>query len=432
MDDRDQDLTGLFVRDLDEIPLPARGAWRRVSGRESNLMRASRTLLAAGAVVAVLAIALILGLQLRDRTETAASPSASPTPSASGATVVAPSATPAATSTPGGVIYNDDFGFVGADVGSGVSIRSESGAPRQGLSFSAQGFAVSPDGKNIAYWTVGTSSGPQQLRTFTTLGNATEQTWVTLAAGVRGGGIAWSSDGAALLYSTETGNFGISGGANSATLNVYELAADGRHGTTIDTQTNTGWLYRPIAWDRSANLAAAALTGEGASMTFYVTVRLNPDNSYTVQRVDNRSRDSGLSLGTASTDGKLVLAIDGFSGNIVWWPLADIGAKKTASGTGKTGARWQPGTHKIGFISADGGFVLFQTDDGSASTPFRGVKSGSTVRTFRADGTAVVLSFIPPGTTGLGSTDYTLTRLADGASVAFQATAGLGASVRLR
>lgn len=397
----------------------------------------SRNVWIAAAVVVILAIVIVVGLQQRQGDVAVGSPS----PTVSGkvsapATTAAATATAAASSspaaTPGSAVYNDDFGFVVTDVGAGATIRSESGAPRQGLSFSAQGFAVSPDGKNIAYWTVGTSSGPQQLRTFTTLGNATEQTWVTLAAGIRGGGVAWSNDSAALLYSTETGNFGISGGANSATLNVYELAANGRHGTTIDTQTNTGWLYRPIAWDRSADLAAAALTGEGASMTFYVTVRLNPDNSYTVQRVDNRSRDIGMSLGSASTDGTLVLAIEGGSGNIVWWPLADIAAKKTASGTGKTGARWQPGTHKIGFISADGGFVLFQTDDGSASTPFRGVKAGSTVRAFRADGTAVVLSFIPPGSTGLGSTDYTLTRLADGASATFEATGGLGASVRLR
>ena len=397
----------------------------------------SRNVWIAAAVVVALAIVIVVGLQQRQG-DVAVSPSptvsakvsASSTTAAATASAAAPS-TPAATQ--GGAVYNDDFGFVVTDVGAGASIRNESGAAQQGLSFSAQGFAVSPDGKNIAYWTVGTSSGPQQLRTFTTLGNATEQTWVTLAAGQRGGRIAWSNDSAALLYSTETGNFGISGGVNSATLNVYELAASGRHGATIDTQTNTGWVYRPIAWDRSANLAAAALTGDGGGMSFYVTVRLNADNSYAVQRVDTRSREIGIvTLGSASTDAKLVLAIEGSAANVVWWPLADISAKKTAAGTGKTGAQWQPGTHKIGFISADGGFVLFQADDGSASTPFRGVKAGSTVRAFRADGTAVVLSFVPPGGTGLGSTDYTLTRLADGASVTFQATAGLGASVRLR
>jgi len=400
----------------------------------------SRNVWIAAAVVVVLALVIVVGLQTRQGDVAVGSPSPTVSGKASAsATSAAATATAAASSSPaatqGSAVYNDDFGFIVTDVGASATIRSESGAPRQGLSFSAQGFAVSPDGKNIAYWTLGTSSGPQQLRTFTTLGNATEQTWVTLAAGQRGGGIAWSTDGAGLLYSTETGNFGIGGGTNSATLNVYELAAIGRHGTTIDTQTNTGSLYRPIAWDRAANLAAAGLTGEGATMTFYVTVRINPDGSGTAQRVDNRSTQStGMPMGSvrAATDAKLVLGVDSGSGNVMYWPLADIAAKKTASGTGRTGALWQPGTHKIGFISTDGGFVLFQADDGSASTPFRGVKAGSIVRSFRADGTAVVLSFIPPGSTGLGSVDYTLTRLADGASATFQATGGLGASVRLR
>lgn len=67
-------------------------------------------------------------------------------------------------------------------------------------------------------------------------------------------------------------------------------------------------------------------------------------------------------------------------------------------------------------------------DDGSASTVFRGVKPGSTVRTFRADGTAVVLAFVPQGST-LGLTDYTVYRLSDGASVSFQELGGLIASV---
>ncbi|HEV2012241.1 MAG TPA: hypothetical protein VGS17_14585 [Candidatus Limnocylindria bacterium] len=76
--------------------------------------------------------------------------------------------------------------------------------------------------------------------------------------------------------------------------------------------------------------------------------------------------------------------------------------------------------------------MLYTADDGSASTPFRGVKGGSSLRTFRADGTAVVLAFVLQGSTGLGATDYTLTRLADGASVTFQELGGLAVSVRLR
>jgi hypothetical protein len=141
-----------------------------------------------------------------------------------------------------------------------------------------------------------------------------------------------------------------------------------------------------------------------------------------------------LTMGSvrASTDATRVLGIDLDSGEVKFWPLADMAASKVASGTGKTGAFWQPASHKIGFLSADGSFLLFEAEDGSVATAFRGVKSGTFVRTFRVDGTAVVLSFIPQSSTGLGSTDYTLYRLSDGANVAFQEIGGLAASVRLR
>jgi hypothetical protein len=385
----------------------------------------------AAAVVVVFAMIIVIGLQQRQGDVAVVSPSptvsarASATASVAAATAsTAASASPAATG--GSAVYNDAFGFIVSDVGAGAFFRKESSSAPL-ASFDHAGFAVAPDGKLTAFW----KPGPQMELQIT--GGASELTLVTLAAGTRGGGIAWSSDGAGLLYSTETGSFGIGGGTNSATLNIYEIAANGRHGTTIDTQTNTGWLYRPIAWDRAANLAAAGLTGEGAAMAFYVTVRMNADGSNTVQRADTRSSQAvGMSMGSVrgSTDAKLVLGIDGST--VVWWPITDIAAKKTAAGTGQSGALWQPGTHKIGFLDVSGGFVLLQTDDGSASTPFKGAKAGSTVRTFRADGSAVVLAFFPQGSTGLGSTDYTLVRLADGASVTFQATGGLRASVRFQ
>ena len=444
MADRDKDLTHLFVRDLDEIPLPARGAWRRVSGRETTLMRASRSLLAAGGVVAILAIALIIGFQLRDRSTTAANPSASPTPSASGATIVAPSAsaTPVATSAPGGGIYNDDFGFVvtGGDGPPGGSIRNESTNARIG-SFATTAFAVSPDGKRIAFWTL-YAAGPE-LHVFS-VGNSAEQTLVTLAADQRGGGIAWSNDGAGLLYSTETGNIGVGGGPpNSATLSVYEFATAGRHGTTIDTQTDTGWIYRPIAWDRSANLAASGLTGNGGGLSFYVTVRINPDNTFTRQQVDTRSRTTfGMPMGSikASTDAKLVLGVDFDSGDIKWWPLADFTASKSQAGAGKRGALWRPGTHEIGFMGPSDQFWLGDVDKagslGLCCTAFSGAPPTSTLRTFRADGTAVVLG-VAAGTP-FGQADYTMVRLGSdpkstsGDRVTFQDLGGLGVSVRLR
>jgi hypothetical protein len=406
------------------------------------------------AVVAVLAIALIVGFQLRDRDKTAANPGASPTPSASGATAVNPgpsasagsSASPSAISAVSSSIYNDAFGFIvtGGDGPPHISIRRESSDARLANPSATAAWAVSPDGKQIALWSL--VVGPAELHLYD-VGTGAERTVMTLAAGQRGSGVAWSSDGAGLLYSTEMGGFGVGGdGTNSATLNVYEFATNGRHGTTIDTQTNTGWLYWPIAWDRSANLAAAGLTGEGGGMAYYVTVRIDPNNSFNVQRVDTRHTQdlNGMSMGSirASSDAKLVLGVEGESGNLKWWPLSDIAATKVQAGVGKRGALWRPGTHEIGFLSAEQ-FWLGDVDKAGAQgvccTAFSGAPATSALRTFRADGTAVVLGV--GETTAFGQASYTLVRFTgdpfaakatSGERVTFQDLGGLTTSVRFR
>jgi hypothetical protein len=447
VDERDKDLTNLFVRDLDEIPLPPRGAWRRGAGGETILMRSSRYLLTAGAVMAVLALALIVGFQLSQRQQSAANPSASPTPSASGATAANPSASPSGTATApvatnapasGGAIFNDDFGFVVTAGNAGMRIRSESSNASVGT-FPGVVFAVSPDGTQIAYFT---TAGPQQLRIFRAAGNANEQTLTTLAAGARGGGIAWSSDGTGLVYSIESGTF-IGGGPNSATLNIYDLNPDGPHAATIDTQNNTGWVYRPLAWDRTTNLVAAGLTGDGGYMGKYVTVRLNADHSFTAVSADTSSRGMLMGQTHASTDGKFVLGVSLTSGDLVWWPVNDYGAAKTEPGAGKRGALWRPGTHEIGFMSGEQlwlGDIDKAGAQGLCCTAFSGAPATSTLRMFRADGSAVVLTvqFVPTGSPPpVSQTQYTLVRIGSdpkstaGDRVNLQDVAELMGSVRL-
>jgi hypothetical protein len=167
--------------------------------------------LTAGAILALLAIALIVGVQLNQRQQTVAAPSASPTASASTAPVAAPSpsATPClgpcgptgATSTAGGSTYNDDFGFVLAEPGSGrtTTIRRESGT-RLG-SFDQQQFAVSPDGRQIAWFTP-EGAQPQQLRIANAADLPQSQLLRTIGAAERGGTIVWSNDASGLLYQT--------------------------------------------------------------------------------------------------------------------------------------------------------------------------------------------------------------------------------------
>jgi len=395
----------------------------------------------AAAAVAVIAIVIVIGLRSPEQTGRTASPSPSLTASARAtatASASATSSTPATASTaPGGAIYDDGFGFIVFEQQAGkASFRRESSNARLS-SFDQQGFAVSPDGFSIAYWTPGSGPSPQQLRI---IGGASELTLITLASGQRAGGIAWSSDGAAVAYSTDSGG-SLGGAANSSTLNIYELAANGRHGTTIATESNTGWFYRPIAWDRSANIVAAGLTGEGGGMGFYVTVRINPDNSFNVQRMDTKSSGLGILMQSvgASSDAKFVLGVDFGSSDIRWWPLADYAAGKTQSGAGKRGALWRPGTHEIGFMSGEQ-LWLGDVDKAGAlglcCTGVSGVPATSSLRTFRADGSTALIAV---GSTGRAElADFPLIRLGgdpkatSGDRVTFKELGGLATSVRFR
>ena len=445
MADRDKDLTHLFVRDLDEIPLPPRGAWRRVSERETTLMRASRTLLAAGAVVAVLAIALIIGFQLRDRSTTAANPSPSPTPSASGATVVAPSATatPGATSAPGGGIYNDDFGFIFGEPGAGLNIRKESSSTTPWIgSFKEQGFAVSPDGTQIAYWTVKTSTQQSQIQIVSAANPQALGASSTLSANEEGGVIIWANDSSGVAYTiispgppTQTGPPAI-----TSTIRTFNVRpGNAGPGQVVAQWNEAGRFMQPIAWDRASNTLAAGVTGEGGFMTDYILV-----NTATPQANAKRTPVTGrvtMSSVRPSTDAKFVVGTDIDSG-FSYWPLADYSAKiaPAESKYWQAGVLWRPGTHEIGFIGPSNQFWLCNVDRntplGCGTTAFSGVPAGATVRTFRADGGAVLLA-VSAG--GGAPTTYTLVKFTPlaakatgGERVTFQDVGGLRTSVRLR
>ncbi len=411
------------------------------NGAVVRAMRASRILRFAVAVVTVaivLIVGLAVGVQMNQRQQGVAAPS--PTATASPRTTTAPSAsaTPTVTTT---TIYNDDFGFVitGGDGPPHAVIRKESSRASNGTTqFAPEAFAVSADGKEVAFWAKYSATPELHLLS---AGTGAERTLVTLTADQRAGGVAWSTDGAALLYSIDTG-CGICGGPIGATLNIYELAASGRHGTVVDTQTNTGW-YRPIAWDRSANLAAAGLLVEGGSMALYVTFRIDTGNTFTAHRVSSNAGTGKLGIlmqsVRASTDAKFALGVDFESGDIKWWPLADVTASKSQVGAGKRGAQWRPGTHEIGFMGPSDQFWLGDVDKagslGLCCTAFSGAPAGSTLRTFRADGTAVLLGV---GDANPFLANYTLVRFGgdpkstSGDRVSFQDLSGVLASVRLR
>ncbi len=449
MDERDKDLTHLFVRDLDEIPLPPRGEWRRAQGRESIAMKSSRYLLTVGAIVAVLAVALIVGFQLRDRSVGVANPSASPTPALTSLPNVVPPSptanpnvapTPCVGSTcPGGpppnsAVFNDDFGFIvsAGDIAA-ANIRKESSSARIG-SFASQDYAVSPDGRQVAYWRA--SSGGSLLDVYTvSSGNA--RTIIGLST-QGGGAIAWSSDGTGVVVAANSADSSASGGPTSQLITVD--VASGDH-VQIAKRTD-GRLYWPLAWNRGLNVVAGGVTGEGGFMTEYFTI----DTIATASATKSFPVQGRTTIGSVhvTNDTKWVLGVDIDTNAISYWPLFDYSQAKTVpvATAGKAGALWRPTTHQIGFI-ASSAFWLYDVDlaDPQIGSAWFTVQGGSLLRTFRADGRAVVLA-VPVSTTDVqAGTSYTLSLLGDppvapksiaANRVTFPDSGGLQTSVRIR
>jgi hypothetical protein len=443
VDERDKDLTGLFVRDLDEIALPPRGDWRRARGRENTAMRASRYLLIAGAMAAVLAIALLAGYTLNQRQQGVAAPSASPsrTPDASPSTAGAVGST--ATPSPGASArdaYNDDFGFVLTEPGAGrtTTIRRESGT-RLG-SFDQERFAVSPDGRQIAWFTPA-GAQPQQLRIANAADVTQSQLLRTIGAAERGGTIVWSNDGSGLLYVVSTPRDTGPGPEQPATYVVHTF--DMRGTTTLDrvvlTSPSPGFVLQPIAWDRAANVAAVVETGGGGFLGAYDVIRFNGTEVVTTKtEILPRGQMLAFSV-SASSDAKFVLggSIDGGAGSLLWWPIADIGARRAV--TGAFNGLWRPNTHEIAMFGScsgvagcgtNGGLRLIDVDTGATRIVYGASTANMSLRAFRADGSAVII--YAPQAPGSDITDYTLVPVSGSTPITFKEVNGLIASVRLR
>jgi hypothetical protein len=443
VDERDKDLTHLFVRDLDEISLPPRGEWRRPQGRETFAMRTSRYLLTAGLIVVVLAVALIVGFELRDRPTGVTNPSSSPRSDLTSLPIIvrpSPTANPNVTPTPcvgstcpggpppNGAVFNDDFGFIVTEGATAASVRRESSSVTPWIgAFEQQGFAVSPDGTLIAYWAVG-GAPPAQLRIVKASNPDSLLASSALRTNERGGGIVWSGDSSGIAYAVNSGN-----PTTSSTIRTWDVRSGGPAQVVL-TSPDAGKILQPIAWNRGLNLVAGGVTGDGGFMTEYFTIDTVATNSAkTSFPVPGR-----ITMGSVHTtnDTKFVLGIDVDSNAITWWVLTDFAQRKTVSvaNAGKTGALWRPGTHDLGFINGDR-FVLYNADQAQESGGLGGVPTNAFVRTFRADGNAIV--FAAPVATSAGQFNYTLVLLGKpdptpGDRVTFTDAAGLSASVRIR
>jgi hypothetical protein len=398
-------------------------------------MRASRTVLTAGAAIAVLAIALIIGFQLRDRNAAVANPSASPTSSAI-APVVAPSATATATpsaassaAAPAAGVYNDAFGFVVNEASTTVPTvqtnapahtRSESSTVSI-AAFSHEGFFVSPDGTQIAYWSPRAPGQSPELR----IVRASDPQFLIASSGLsaneNGGRVIWANDMSAVAYVVVG-----PGPATSGTIRTFNTrAGSSGPGQAILQFNEAGKFISPIAWDRSTNMLAVAVSsGSSGFITDYIVA----DSATPGANAKRTPLNEKITSMTGSSDAKFILAIDAVAVPS-YWPLASIGSRVTPARANDP--VWRPGTHEFGWVDADK-LVLYSADQNATSGGFSDVPAGASIRTFRADGSAVLFA-VPGG----AQTTYTLVLLGKpdpmpGDRVTFQDSDGLRASIRLR
>lgn len=406
-------------------------------------MRSRTYLLRSAAIVAVLGLAVIVATQLRSEN----TPVASPTPSAS-AVAATPSAGPTASATPSPAAtvtraYNDDFGFVVTEPGAGrtTTVRLESGT-RLG-SFDQEQLAVSPDGRQIAWFTpFGTQ--PQQLRIATAfeavaVAGPQSQLLRTIGATERGGPIVWSNDASGLLYVVSTTDNPSSPGPETPSIyTVHTFDLRGRTDRAVLTSSTRGLVYQPYGWDRAANVAAVGETGGGGFLGSYDVIRFGGTDVVVTKMAPPFAQVLAFSV-KASSDAKLVLgATFANGGSLEWWPLADFGMRQTI--TGALNGVWRPQTHEVATIGGcagdpacgpNGGVRLLDVEKGTSRIVYGFTTANMNLRLFRADGSALIV--YAPQAPGANMYDYTLVPLSGSAPpITFKDVNGLLASARLR
>jgi hypothetical protein len=356
---------------------------------EARLARRTPVPLVVLSAAAIVVVALVVGGLLSERRSRVAEPQVTPPLTSASPATTAPASTPAAAS-----VLSDRFGFVWATQrgSSGVQIQAETGQggfelPTSAWRFSACSCAVSPDGTRVAYW-AGITPGAIELRVVDVARAGLGTTIYKAPADRRGAALAWSSDGNGILFSLE--DWGSPGGPPSGPTGTSLLMIEATGGTARTLATGDG-AYVPLGWDRAAEIAAAALSGEGGYMGGYLTVRTSGDPA--PQRTAIAEDIFVLSL-DVSTDQRFVLGLfsDRSGGSVVrWWRLGDF---RTIVGSGPrvdhaAGPKWRPFTSEIGWIEGDS-LQLLDVERGRGRVAGTFPSARNDVISFRWDGSAVV------------------------------------------
>jgi hypothetical protein len=189
-----------------------------------------------------------------------------PTPTPGPTEFVIPTRSPK----PSPTAFTGHYGFLVAG-STGYVVRSESSETPLGT-IDLAGGAVSPDGRLFAGWTRTT---PADLRIVDVNKTAQSSKVLTLPAGERGGGLAWSTDGTGLVYTAESIAVANSGlvPAYSA-LRLIALATSGTaDGAPREIGRFDSIVVRPGSWDRLGGDLVTALGVIPGTASEYIVVR---------------------------------------------------------------------------------------------------------------------------------------------------------------
>jgi hypothetical protein len=230
-----------------------------------------------------------------------AAPSPTPNPTASGPSVpsspAVPTGTPTATAAGTlriGLIAQDGLGFPS-------SLRLESD-PSPFAHIQGRSVTVAPDGRRIAYWRVapGTDDTAGELRTID-LTTGIESTTLLASAPERAGGIAWRSDGSALVVATASRSIpfgGVDPPPSYTRVHTIDLAAGQVHELA---RLELSRFY-PIAWSAETKIVVGVDSGEGGIHQIY---RIRENGA----RIAGGPIDVGYQRFEASRDGRILLGL---------------------------------------------------------------------------------------------------------------------------
>ena len=391
-----------------------------------------RGVYAAVGVILVLGAAItVTALRGRDAASTPPSPSASPSATATAA-VASPTASVAAESpTPAQVVLSDRFGFVVRN--RDASVRSETSdaivssfAPHE-RSFTFLSRVVSPDGRFVAYWDPADRGPVLHVRS---VAGGADRSVLTGRAEIKGNAFTWSSDSAGLVVAMDNDCFEGCGGTLVAELWTVDL------GSGAAEKVATGSIWVPVAWDRTAKVVAAGVTGPGGYLTSYDLVDLR-QQPYTVRSTAFRPTVPGRLK--ASSDAHYVLlsaAVEGGASSLAWWPIAEPEKRSTVEFDGMS-AEWRPSTSEIWWVGARepagcveglcAGTQLTSFDVATGARVVRQGRFGSLLEAFRIDGSAAIIA-----ASGSVRTELTLFEIATSRTAAVSINGFLEGAVLLR